>query len=56
MEKREEKKKERWAASLQPAYAQELGKFVREIGGPFINSEELNYYMNWFRESYKKSL
>jgi len=30
--------------------------FVRGINGPYINSEELNYYMNGLRESYKESL
>jgi len=45
MEERGEERERRWAAtaSLQPTYAQEPKKFVKGIGGPCINSEELNY-------------
>ena len=50
MEERGEEREGKWAVSLQPAYAQEPKKFVRVIGGPCINSEELNHYMNGLRE------
>jgi hypothetical protein len=41
MEKNGEEREENQAVSLQAAKAQEPGKFVREISGPYINSEEL---------------
>ena len=53
---RREKKKEKKVSLLQPAYAQELKKFVRVIGGLCINSERLDDYMNELRENYKKNL
>jgi len=41
VEERREEREEKWAISLQPAWAQELRKSVREIGGSCINCEEL---------------
>ena len=53
---RREKKKEKKVSLLQSAYAQELKKIVRVIGGLCINSERLDDYMNGLRENYKKNL
>jgi len=49
VEEREEEREERWAVSLQPAWAQEPRNFVRGACGPYINDEGLNYYTNWLR-------
>ena len=40
-------REKRWTVSLQAAYAQELKTLVREINVPYIDSEGLNYYINW---------
>jgi len=56
MEEREEEKEGRWTVRLQPAYAQELRKFVREASGSCINSEGLNHYINELKEDYKESI
>ena len=41
VEERREEREEKRAVSLQPAWAQELKKYVRETGGSYINCEEL---------------
>jgi hypothetical protein len=40
-EERGERREEKWAVSLQLAWAQESRNSVRETSGPCINSEEL---------------
>ena len=40
-DKVEERREEKWDVSLQPVWAQEPRKSVREIDGPCINCEEL---------------
>ena len=42
VEEREEEREERWAAGLQPAWAQELKNLVRVTCGSYINNERLN--------------
>ena len=37
VQERREERKERWAVSLKPAYAQEQKKIVRGTSGPCIN-------------------
>ena len=42
--RREEEKEERWAANLQPAWAQEPKNLMRVICESYINDGRLNYY------------
>jgi hypothetical protein len=49
VEERREERKERWAVSLQPAWAQETKIYVREINESYLKCERLNHYTNWLR-------
>jgi hypothetical protein len=50
VEEKEEEREERWAASLQPGWAQEPRNHIRGTCGSYINDEGLNYYTSWLRD------
>ena len=56
VDEREEERVERWAASLQPVWAQELRNLVRVICGSYINDEGLNYYTSRLKVRLQKYL
>ena len=55
-DKVEERREEKWDVSLQPVWAQEPRKSVRETSGLCINGGELNHYISRLRDELQKVL